>query len=788
MAWELLGGEFSSGPAVASWSANRLDVFGRGMDFAVWQNSWNGTVWSGWGQISSNRITSDPAAVSRASGLIDLFARGTDNAMYHQAFDGSWSGWTGLGGEFTSSPAAASWEPGRLDIFARGRNLALWHNTWSAGSWSGWGQLTSNTITSDPAAISRASGRIDVFARGTDNAMYHRAFDGAWSGWVSLGGQFMSGPAVASWESDRLDTFGRGMDLGLWQNTWTPSGGWTGWVRVSSGDITSRPAAVSWASGRLDVVARLPNRAMAHTAWEGAWFPLDRGVLVKERSTPQVYGIFNQTRVWIPTPSALYAMGHSWADVRVVPDGYLSAYREVRIPSGSLTPGSLVFPPPNDPKPPWYGRHFAIQGVRGAIEMVSQGRDLSIIELRGWLHNVPPGYVTYEEAEWDDWHYSFELDSHWAAEQGLDLNNILRVGNIIEESLNPAGPDNYRQIATPFITVEINCWKPGNSREQQRPEDWQFPADGSAAGQDFPNITAGDRWPFDPRVPISDDQPPYVRVSGSLITDKDHGGAAIRAWLAGAPNESGDAVSRRTEIHPPDLIEILPYRDRAESLRGVAVVAGTGLFEGAETELDTRIVPQGQRPSAAHGIKVIELIGPETDLSTLVEGNDSRTGAFLQASPYDVRLAVKVRRTGVGGRPGRFKAIYRVFWALDGLKPPQGWWSQSGTLPLDPPDRINYTITPGAVSSDAVEFVLTAGPGITWRKVLTIADGRGGSWDVVTQDTVTTDRNGLYLDQLRDGTLTFWKAVFVGTHRVTTLGDLDQLLPGTRVTFVWVTD
>jgi hypothetical protein len=123
---------------------------------------------------------------------------------------------------------------------------------------------------------------------------------------------------------------------------------------------------------------------------------------------------------------------------------------------------------------------------------------------------------------------------------------------------------------------------------------------------------------------------------------------------------------------------------------------------------------------------------------------------------------------------------------------PTGWWSQSGTLPLSPPDRptdrIDYTITPNAVGSDAVEFVLEAGPGITWRKVLTVADGHVGSWDVVTEGQRTTDRNGLYLHQLPDGTLAFWKRVFVGTHRVTVLGDLDQFPPGTRVTFRWVAD
>ena len=34
--WESLGGKLTSGPAAASWSEGRLDVFARGTDNALW--------------------------------------------------------------------------------------------------------------------------------------------------------------------------------------------------------------------------------------------------------------------------------------------------------------------------------------------------------------------------------------------------------------------------------------------------------------------------------------------------------------------------------------------------------------------------------------------------------------------------------------------------------------------------------------------------------------------------------------------------------------------------------
>ena len=51
--------------------------------------------------------------------------------------------------------------------------------------------------------------------------------------------------------------------------------------------------------------------------------------LRKEDSKPEVYLIENNTKRWITSPAVLFALGKSWADVKIVPDGAL-----VNIPSG----------------------------------------------------------------------------------------------------------------------------------------------------------------------------------------------------------------------------------------------------------------------------------------------------------------------------------------------------------------------------------------------------------------------------------------------------------------------
>src|SRR5215204_5020733 len=140
--------------------------------------------------------------------------------------------------------------------------------------------------------------------------------------------------------------------------------------------------------------------------------PFPDGTLLKEQSNPKVYVIHDRRKFWIPTPDALIIMGHRWADVRMVPDGALASLPEVRIDSLSPTPGSLVFPPQNDPNPPDYGRHFAIRVVNTSIRVVSQGKEVRVIELRGWLYPYA-GAVTNNEPEWNDFHYVFEVDSKW---------------------------------------------------------------------------------------------------------------------------------------------------------------------------------------------------------------------------------------------------------------------------------------------------------------------------------------------------------------------------------------
>lgn len=156
-------------PDAASWGMDRIDVFVRGRDNALWQKTWDGTGWAAWHNLGGH-ITSDPGAVSWGTNRIDIFARDADGQITQITWDGTrWTEWHPHGGQFAlgSGPDASSSRVGRLDISARGTDGALWRKSWDGQAWSEWGRL-GGRITSDPGSIARRGlrGRFRVTLNG----------------------------------------------------------------------------------------------------------------------------------------------------------------------------------------------------------------------------------------------------------------------------------------------------------------------------------------------------------------------------------------------------------------------------------------------------------------------------------------------------------------------------------------------------------------------------------------------------------------------------------------------
>jgi hypothetical protein len=71
-------------------------VFGRGIDGAVWTNSWNGSRWSGWYSLGGF-ARSAPDAASRGPGTWEVVVEGVDGVIYERRWTGTtFTGWSAL--------------------------------------------------------------------------------------------------------------------------------------------------------------------------------------------------------------------------------------------------------------------------------------------------------------------------------------------------------------------------------------------------------------------------------------------------------------------------------------------------------------------------------------------------------------------------------------------------------------------------------------------------------------------------------------------------------------------
>jgi hypothetical protein len=119
--WERLADNIASAPTVVGfYSTGSIDIFYRGsagnlIQFYFDSGKWNGPFDSGGVSIGA------PASASASVNRLDLYVRGSDNALYyHEHPDGPAKGWTRVDPTtLQSSPAATSDRPGHELVFAR---------------------------------------------------------------------------------------------------------------------------------------------------------------------------------------------------------------------------------------------------------------------------------------------------------------------------------------------------------------------------------------------------------------------------------------------------------------------------------------------------------------------------------------------------------------------------------------------------------------------------------------------------------------------------------------------
>jgi hypothetical protein len=288
--WNALGsGAVVSSSLVSALNTDgRNEVFGRGMDGALWHNCHiapNNFGWTGWSSLGGF-LTGDLAVAANQDGRLQVFARGKDGMLGYTyqttaSTSTAWSAWASLGVVITSTPAVALNSDGRMEVFARGLDGTLGHIAQTSASsvtgWSAWESLGGKDfITSRPAAAQNSDGRLEVLARGPEGGLRsisQTAAGGAsgWSAWLALGGATIGDPSVARLQDGRLVAFVRKTEDGSVRNIYQSSPGtWSGSTWESRGGaVVCDPVVVCRPEGRLEAWAVGTDNGLC-TVWQTA--------------------------------------------------------------------------------------------------------------------------------------------------------------------------------------------------------------------------------------------------------------------------------------------------------------------------------------------------------------------------------------------------------------------------------------------------------------------------------------------------------------------------------------
>ena len=219
-------------------------------------------------EVLGGTLTSPPSAVFSQNRIL-VFSKGLDDALWLHIISGPGPATTSLvrlGGRLTSPPYAVNYGGQNglgnyVGVFAKGSGsevLVWWWPQFAAvvpiREPSRFGSMT---ISAPPTAISRQFNDLEVFVT-RNRELFHTWWiptQARWARWESLGGDLRSEPSVirsyvrptpTARLSDQIHVYARGGPQQVGVHRWNDAPSWGTWFTSTTWPIQSAPVAVQW--------------------------------------------------------------------------------------------------------------------------------------------------------------------------------------------------------------------------------------------------------------------------------------------------------------------------------------------------------------------------------------------------------------------------------------------------------------------------------------------------------------------------------------------------------------
>jgi hypothetical protein len=288
-AWQNMSGVLDAKPLSAQYdpATGDIEVYGLSTKGVVEEDySSNGTTWSGWKSLGGTFVGAPSAVFNPLDNSVDVWEVGTAGTTFVDSWHpaSGWSGWQNKSGLLSPNGLDAVYDPVHrtMQVYGVGtENGTVWGGSYTdavGSSFSGWKNMSGNLTGVLSAVYDPDTGNMEVYGQDTSDATEETQSSDGGAGWAAWHYLYNAGPvlshppfAVYNPQDSSIEVWAAGGNTGTtFDDSWTPSGGWTSWLNRSGLIISAVDPVYDLNSGDLRTFGVGPTDG---TVWDATLNP-----------------------------------------------------------------------------------------------------------------------------------------------------------------------------------------------------------------------------------------------------------------------------------------------------------------------------------------------------------------------------------------------------------------------------------------------------------------------------------------------------------------------------------